>query len=54
MVILVKLTAYFLSNHISVIQVDMTLECDIYRQAMFNILGNNVLMQVFKLIMEGI
>jgi hypothetical protein len=39
MVLLVKLAAYFLSNHVTAVLVDISLECDIYRYTMFNVLG---------------
>jgi hypothetical protein len=39
MVLLVKLCAYFLSNHVAAVLVDAALECDIYRHTMLHVLG---------------
>lgn len=39
MILLVKIIAYFLGNKISIIKVDLELECDIYQQTMHSILG---------------
>lgn len=41
MILLVKSVAYFLSNHVKVVLVDLALECDIYRQTLLGILGTS-------------
>lgn len=46
MVLLVKLAAYFLSNHVPAVLVDSALECDIYRHTMLKILGTTPITQV--------
>ncbi len=46
MVLLVKLSAYFLSNHVAAVLVDASLECDIYRHTMLHVLGIVAFIQV--------
>jgi hypothetical protein len=46
MVLLVKLAAYFLSNHVAAVLVDSALECDIYRHTMLHLLGTALLTKV--------
>lgn len=47
MILLVKSVAYFLSNHVKVVLVDLALECDIYRQTLLGILGTSPSTQVW-------